>query len=176
MTGVQTCALPISERLSAASKLGIVQSVQSVDGTVMEGGQGFLNQEGTVTLKPQDQGAAISKSNPVAMDFVLAAEGENSVPLQGMAIQAPIEEDGALQSGITDGEAVISYIDENGEEKSESIPFSNQSFVKAQPTMSGRAKAASLSRARGDKSIQLPFTPHNNHTLKGLLAPRCAGL
>ena len=151
-----------AERLSAASKLGIVQSVQSVDGTVMEGGQGFLNQEGTVTLKPQDQGAAISKSNPVAMDFVLAAEGENSVPLQGMAIQAPIEEDGALQSGITDGEAVISYIDENGEEKSESIPFSNQSFVKAQPTMSGRAKAASLSRAasvgvEADGSLILDF-------------------
>lgn len=133
-------------RQSQTEKLGFVRSVRTADGTVVTGGSmdDFLNNAGAVTLQTGNE-EAISRENPVTMDFVLAQDAQAAVPIEGIAIKAPTaaDEDGYVFSEITDGEASVVYTDEKGEEQELSLSLANESSERRQKTVSDeRAGAA----------------------------------
>lgn len=117
--------------------------------TIAGAGLDTLVKEGKmVTLGTKNQ-AAISKDNPVEMEFTLAGNtAVGSMPeIGGITIQASAEtgKDGVISSEITDGMILITYVD-NGEEKTLSVPISTAGRI------SGRAASQRVS-VESDGSI-----------------------
>lgn len=107
---------------SHVEKQGMPRKVQAKEGTSTEGSmEDFLNQKDSIGLRPSHTDAAISSENPVGLEFTLSESStyEDTPRLQGMTIHAPeeMDQDGTVSNAITDGEAQIVYIDENGNEK-----------------------------------------------------------
>ncbi|MCI8634961.1 MAG: hypothetical protein HFJ05_05100 [Eubacterium sp.] len=155
---------------SQVEKKALVQNVQASEGTTIEGNvEDFLNKSGSITLKPANEAEEISKSNPVGMEFVLASEEVTDPQLipeiGGITIQASadVDEDGTVTSDITDGDAVIVYVDRDGKEQEETV-----SLVPAQAkqgvrymlmrALSGRSVASGVSvSVEADGSLVLDF-------------------
>lgn len=117
-------------RESGVEKLAIVSGAQLEEGTVAEGSlEDFWNRSGAIALKPQDASLEISEENPVGIEFVLAGDDALARELSGIVIHTPevTGGDGRAQSEIADGEAVVSYIDESGNEWQEVFSLSAQS-------------------------------------------------
>lgn len=107
---------------SHVEKQGMPKKVQVYEGTSTEGSmEDFLNQKDGIGLRPSKTDQAISSGNPVGIEFTLSESStyEEAPGLQGMTIHAPEEMDeaGMVSNAITDGEAQVVYIDENGNEK-----------------------------------------------------------
>lgn len=138
--------------VSQIQKRALLQNAQASEGTTVEGSiEDFLNHTGAITLKPADAEAQISKENPVGMEFVLAPEetaDPKEVPeIGGLTIHASgdLDEDGNVVSDISDGEAVIAYLDADGNEQEEAIPLV--------PTQAPKGLLAKLKRALTSFSI-----------------------
>ena len=122
---------------SHVEKQGMPVKVQVNDGTSPEGSmEDFLNQKSGIGLRPSNTDAAISDENPVGMEFTLSESSiyEEAPGIQGMTIHAPadMDGDGIVSNAITDGEASVVYIDENGNEKEQ--VFSLAAGTEAQHT------------------------------------------
>ena len=119
---------------SYVEKQGMPTKVQVKDGTSIEGSmEDFLNQKNSIGLRPSNTNAAISSENPVGIEFTLS-EGstyDQAPGIQGMTIHAPaeMEGDGTVSSAITDGEAAVVYIDENGNEKEQAFSLAASTEV-----------------------------------------------
>ena len=118
---------------SQIQKRALLQNAQASEGTTVEGSmEDFLNHTGSITLKPADTDAQISKENPVGMEFTLAPEetaNPQEVPeIGGLTIHASgdLDEDGNVVSDIADGEAVIAYLDADGNEQEEAISLRSE--------------------------------------------------
>lgn len=119
---------------SNIEKLALLRKVQAVGGTTVEGSmEAFLSRSEGIVLKPSDASAAISASNPVALEFTLAEDGAQDtadIPkIQGIAIHAPMkaEEGEDVSSEIVDGEAQVVAVDEKGNEQELTIPLASES-------------------------------------------------
>lgn len=155
-------------RASVVEKHGVVKTMQPAEGTTAEGMEGFLNHADVVTLRPQNAEASISEENPVAVDFILAEDDAESVPVEGIAIQAPAaaDENGMLSSEITDGEAIVVYVDESGQEKTMPVSLAavpGETALKQSPRKQSAFVKYAMSRAaagmtmEADGSIVLDF-------------------
>ena len=107
---------------SHVEKQGMAKKVQVQEGTSTEGSmEDFLNQKSGIGLRPSNTDAAISSDNPVGIEFTLSESStyEDAPGLQGMTIHAPEEMvgEGSVSNAITEGDAQVVYIDENGNEK-----------------------------------------------------------
>ena len=107
---------------SHVEKQGMAKKVQVQEGTSMEGSmEDFLNQKSGIGLRPSNTDAAISSDNPVGIEFTLSESStyEDAPGLQGMTIHAPEEMvgEGSVSNAITEGDAQVVYIDEDGKEK-----------------------------------------------------------
>ncbi len=121
------------DRKSQVQKLGLVQGLQAEEGTAIEGNvEAFLNNAGSISLKPLSAAEAISEKNPVSMKFALAQDDVTDAALmpkiQGITLHAPtqMDEEGTIFSDITDGEALVVTVDEKGEEQEISFPLAQQ--------------------------------------------------
>lgn len=119
---------------SNIEKLALLRKVQTVGGTSVEGSMdAFLSRSEGIVLKPSDASAAISASNPVALEFTLAedeAQDTADIPkIQGIAIHAPMkaEEGEDVSSEIVDGEAQVVAVDEKGNEQELTLPLASES-------------------------------------------------
>lgn len=171
MADLQYAVVSLGEsKASQIEKKALVQNVQASEGTTIDGNmEEFLNKTGSITLKPANEDEEISESNPVGMEFVLAAEEVTDPALiptiGGITIQASadMDEDGTVTSDITEGEAVIVYVDEGGNEQEESIsllpaqaPRGVRYLIKR--ALSGRAVASGTSVSiEPDGSLVLDF-------------------
>ncbi len=150
------------ERKSQVQKLGVIQGIQAEDGTAIEGNvEAFLNNAGAISLKPLSEAEPISAKNPVSMKFALAQDDVMDAALmpmiQGITLHAPTEmdEDGSIFSNITDGEAVVVTVDENGREQEISFPLAEQKqqkSLRAQVERSASAQPALA--ASGSVSVE----------------------
>lgn len=153
LTDLQYAVQSMGEsRISDTVRLGMVQSAQAVGQTTVEGSlDHFINNAGSIGLKPQNPDAEISEENFVALDFALA-EGDAAVPLEGVVVAAPAaaDEDGIVFSEITDGEATVVYIDENGAEQTAVISM-------AQTAAYALSRSAARVDTEPDGSLVLDF-------------------
>ena len=54
---------------------------------------------------------------------------------------------------------------------SSKLKYRSFKHIRTIPIKFALSQAPPATWLKGERSVQLPFTPHNNHTLKGLLAP-----
>lgn len=143
-------------RESGVEKLAVVKNAQANEGTVVAEGslESFWNRKGMVTLKPQDDSVEISEENPVGIEFELAEGTDLPLPVQGIVIHAPDTQgaDGSVQSVISDGEAVVTYVDDEGSERETVF-----SMAQAQTYALRRMAVAASVSAGADGSLVLDF-------------------
>lgn len=153
-------------RQSKVQKLGLLQAVQAVEGTAIEGNvEEFLNEGGSIRLTPLSAGEAVSTDNPVSLKLTLAQEEVTDPALlpqiEGMVLHAPAEmdEDGAVSSNIMDGQAVVVTVDESGREQEISFALAEQGAPQMKAKEMDRMaspRAASVS-VEADGSLVLHF-------------------
>ncbi len=140
LTDLQYAVQSMGEsRESKTVRLGMVRSAQTAGQTTVEGSlDNFLNNAGAIGLKPQDPNTAISEENFAGLDFVLA-EGDASVLLEGLVVAAPAaaDADGIMFSEITNGEASVVYIDENGAEQTADYSLAETAAYAVQRSSAG---------------------------------------
>lgn len=156
LVDLQQAVLGIDESQESEidKKLRVTQAPEALDGTMIQGDI----KEGALTLQPEDAEEEITEENPVAVQFTLAEEDADpaGIPtLAGMTISAPVIDDkGNVSNDIAQGEAVVTYVKDGGEETL-SIDLSEQ----AQPA--GYAAEGGRKAAKKTRDVQKPSVKVN---------------
>lgn len=149
-------------KISAIEQQLIVKysALQAAEGTTVVGMDEFLNHTGSIGLVPADSEKPIAEDNPVALDFTLAGEKEDLalIPrMEGMTIFAPAEAEPEeeISSAITNGEVMVVYVDEDGQEQTMSVSLASESQISAASYRMARAEASI--QTEPDGSLVLDF-------------------
>lgn len=151
------------EQLSHIEKLGIPKGLRAVEGTFADGDMtDFLNHTGNIKLKPLDTESSISTDNPVGLEFTLVEEEtkEPFIPqIQGIVLHTSVgDSEGEVPaSDITEGEAVVVYTDEQGEEQEIVYSLSEQQSRSGIRTKAVRLSSGASVTTETDGSLVLDF-------------------
>ena len=123
-------------------------------GTHVEGDlDNLIKDGGTVTIRSA-AGGEISEANPVGLEFTLAGEEEEAPVMEGITIQAPVEqENGDVVNNIAEGNITLTYVREDGSEGEYEIPIATENTGgEGMPKQSGAA-AGSGAKASAKENI-----------------------
>lgn len=113
----------------------------------------LIKDGGTVTIRSA-AGGEISEANPVGLEFTLAGEEEEAPVMEGITIQAPVEqENGDVVNNIAEGNITLTYVREDGSEGEYEIPIATENTGgEDMPKQSG-AVAGSGTKASAKENI-----------------------
>ena len=113
----------------------------------------LIKDGGTVTIRSAADGE-ISEANPVGLEFTLAGEEEEAPVMEGITIQAPVEqENGDVVNNIAEGNITLTYVREDGSDGEYEIPIVTENTGgEDMPKQSG-AVAGSGAKASAKENI-----------------------
>ena len=90
---------------------------------IEKGNLNDLMQDGASVIFRSESGATISMQHPIGVEFTLAGEEEEAKVMEGMTVQAPIQQNGETVNNIAQGSVTVT-VDNNGQEKEYIVPIS----------------------------------------------------
>lgn len=133
----------VETAVSPASIQAIPAENTKVNGDI----SALLTEGNTVGLQTSNNGV-IAETNPVQVDFTLPDAGKQ---MDGMVIQAPVEQGDSIVSDISSGTVEITYLDDVGQEQKMTV-----SIGAAVAFAAGAARSATVT-AGADGSLTLDF-------------------